>query len=721
MILSYAQLPNAKQSEEMRQMIIELKKEIAVLETEIKKAEKEDAESVPMLKTQLNSLKSMLAAFDKSKTAPVNQKVSGQAVKKKLPQATSPLTPVQLKVPVVTPTVAQAKDYFFWYKGKKINDSTLVTTKKTVIQYSRKRDLLIIMPDERKDSFVSIAKEISRNEQRKHELVGQFDKAKNGFMYYPYITTSLAIYDDLAHRNSEAVKNTISFDAVSFKNKAFNSADKPFSIAKGPNSDLENIDNFKNHNFLNGLDWVLNQLNDALKKWNQLPSFQDFPAPPTQDFGRCATCDTSAISRKRKLDEQWTEAYQAKENDILRQALSAMREYQLLGIEEGTEEVNEKFQTLFGLFNERLEKKDALLLERYGDKLQYLPAIIPVILGHERQRQLLGAGEESLIGDIVGKMYAAYRKYYDEQVAARNHDFVLNIPFHLGIYRQLALLGGETMVTSAPDLLEELMAYNRFALTMEMDFVWQADADGKLQRRATGNMETKEKIYILLYPDSCSYRILAHGTDLNNKQFRDITLPMKVKGGVETIREEEDKLVDYPYTGAPEYSFRFPDSKISLCDNQPDTLFLAIIGGDEEVAARGGADLQNMNKSYTIEMLIFANQALINENSTEMAEGTIEAGNQIINTISSFINPAPPANTLDKIKTQYTSYIEMDNQRKLLENAYSTKSARIVFNAVNRSSVLTDTYLDTKRKMEDGVEIKRGLFHLRMVHEPKEK
>lgn len=716
-LYSYDQLPTGKQTDEMKQMIAELKKEITTLVDEIKTAEKEDPDAVASMKTQLNTYKTMLAAFDKSSATAARPKPTTPAAKILQPQTPLPIVKVHLNRPVVAPTAAQAKDHLFWYKGKKINDSTLVTTKKTIVQYSRKRQMLIIEPDEKKDTaFVAMARRIAKGEEAKRELINQFDKMKNGFIYYPYLENTLVAYDDLTKRFSQAMNNTISFKDPLPNIPASKKSHTPARQGKGPNGfELDMFTEDVPDSIPDVLENIYRLLDEAEKELKQLPSIENFPAPPRSEVGRCATCDTSMYNRQRRADSLWMERYNEQEDRIAEKAASAGHVAGLLDL---SIDIQERVTSILLQLLHRGSEKNRILFNRYGNDIHYFNVIAPVMLGNERQLQLLGANDE-LNSDatslLAGKMYAVYKKHYDEQVAAKNHDFVLDIPRHLGVERQLQLLGSES---SLGDIFGEFMAYNRFALTMELDFIWQQDGDGQLQRRATGAMETKEKIYVWLYPDSCSYRIMAHGTDLNNKKFGDITLPMKVKGGIKTVREENDRLKDYPYTGAPEYSFRFPDSKINFCDNGSDTLFFALIGGNEEVAARAQGDMQNIAKAYTIDMLGFAGQVLINEDAAEMVQGTQDAGNQILNTISGFMQQAPPENTLDKIKTQYTGYMEMDNQRKLFENAYSTKTARIVFNANNRSTVLTDTYLDTKRKMENEVEIRKGLFHLRMVHEP---
>ncbi|HEU4470924.1 MAG TPA: hypothetical protein VFR58_07575 [Flavisolibacter sp.] len=727
MFLSWGQATNSKaQADEMKQMIAELKKEIATLEAEIKKAEKDDPDGVATMKSQLSSYRTMLAAFDKSNPAAAAKEAKPPVTKKPLAQTPSPIMAVHLKQPVVPPTAAQAKDRLFWYRGKKVNDSTLVTKKGAVVQYSHKRHQLIVKPEEKKDSFLSRAKEIARGEQRKRELVDKFDKTKNGFIYYPFITGSLAVYDDLTIRFSNAVNNTIPFEAerpsiafhppamrqsaLSGKGAAFVSDDMPVVSSEERTKEDGPV-----------MKWVLQQLEDAHKEYQRLPPVSAFSAPPPHDLSRCASCDTSAISRQRKLDMKWAEEYEGREAAIMKKALSAMREHALLVGDESADLVDEKFRTLVDLLTKHLAEKDRILLDRYGENLQYLKTIFPVLLGHERQKQLLGF-DDGVSGDLTSaiaiKVKKAYWKYFNEQVASKNHDFVLNIPFHLGYFRQMALLGNEDDNGNIGDFMNRIFSYNRFALTMDLDFIWQSGADGDVFLRATGKLETPEKFYVMLIPDSCSFKMMAYTTDLSNKKAEDITLPLKVVGGVKTMPDEDGKLKDYPYSGAPQYALRFPDAKIDFCSGGQDTMFLAIFSGDEVVAARAASDMQQIRKTYTIEMLMYAGQVLMNENMEELEQGTTEAGTQIMNTIAGFMQQGSPETTLDKLRIQYSGYMDIDNLRKDFEGSYSTQTAKILFNANNRSTVLADAYIDTKRTMSEGVEVKKGMFHLRIVHEP---
>lgn len=709
-------------SGEMKQVIAELKQEIATLELEIKKAEKEDPASVSFMKTQLKTYQTLLTSLGPAKAGAI--KPTGPAVKNEIPGAVSPVLSVHLKQPVIAPTAAQAKERLFWYRGKKINDSTLVTTKRTVVQYSRKRQMLIVEPDKKEDSaFLSIAARIKNGSLAKKELIESFDKEKNGFIFYPYLQTTLSVYDDLNKRLSEAVNNTFSFkDEV--PSIPAGSSRKPVDIpGRGP--DAAEMRGFGMEgevaDSVPGAAQLLQQLNrlldDAEQKIKQLPPVENFPAPPRHELGRCAACDTTALQQQAVLDAAWVNQYLGKEKDILAPVLAAGHTAGISLGEYGAG-IQDRVVSISLQLMDRMTQKNKLLWNRYKEQLNYLPVIVPVILGMDRQRQLLAGEGSFMLDEIVGSMYQAYEKYYKEQVAARNHDFVLNVPFHLGVYRQLELLGADALVPAVGEYFKEMMAYNRFALNMDLDFVMERSSDGEPGMRASGKMETKEKVFVMLYPEGCSYRMLLHKTDLDNKQLDDVSLPFIVKGGIKTIREDHDKMVDYAYSGPPEYAVRFPDARIEFCSTVSDTLYLAMIGGNEAVAARAEADLQRINKTYGIDMAVYANQVLLNEDPANMEQEIQQTGTDILGNISGMMQTAAPATTLEKIKREYEGYMSMDNLRQKLEKAYSTRQSYLLFNANNRATVLTDTYHDTKRMMEDGVEIKRGMFHVRIVHDP---
>ncbi|HLO80274.1 MAG TPA: hypothetical protein VK166_04930, partial [Chitinophagaceae bacterium] len=693
--------PPKPSTSEMQQMTAELKKELAQLEDELKKTE--DPEEAEMLKKQIAALKSMLGVVSKP-MAPAKTALPPKGVQF---QEYSPIVPVVLKVPVVAPAAGQDKDRYFWYKGKKVNDSTLVTRRGMVVQYSKKKQMLILKPEEKKDSlFGGIGREVARNEQRKNELVTKVSQMKNGFTYYPDLVGAIARYDDIAIRYGAAVKNTISFDKGSGSAFTMTTEEEVFA-RRGPSRDTAD-------------DWATRikaALDDAKRKIDQLPPITEFPQPPRQELGVCAACDTNIINRHRKLTEQWEEAYMGKERAITGQIFSALREYQLLGGAEKDElGFNEKGMGMVLGLLDRMGKKNDILIQRVGKDLHYALTIAPYILGHERQLQLLGAGEYG--GgrgmEFVVEMMETYMKYYDEQVAAKNHDFVLDLSFHLGVERQKQLLGAVT--NDAWNIFEAHLNYNRFSLMMDMDFIVEEGNPADFDTRYTGNMAMKEKRYVMLVRDSCRYRMYSYTQDIENTKNKDILLEFVVNGGQKTYTEDGKKKT-VGYSGPPSWFLRFPDTRIHFCaDGIPDTLHLTNFFPDQDHPE--SLPYETKVEQYKISFVNMANVTIIGYEKDEAnGDKLMDKGTNTLDAVTRAFSKQDPGNTLGRMKMQHESWIDITNNSVEMIRTLNTDKADILFQAANRSSVITEKYNDTKRST-DVWNIKRGMMHFRIAHEP---
>ncbi len=722
-LVSDAQVPSQKTpASEMQAQLEEMKKEIAQLEADLKKAEKEDPEEAAMIKTQLSAMKSMLAMLDKPKAAPAATKSPVKTPVNKEPAVLSPVVPVVLKQPVVIPAASQAKDWFFWYKGKKINDSTLVTQKGMVVQYKKKKLQLVIQPEKKTDTlFMMAAAEITKNEERKMALVKSIESRKNGFMLYPQVDRAMAVYDDLAKRFAGQVGNTFNFQPPPASlTSTLSESQQPLLALHGPNNNGIAPDVYETADLLK---WILQQLDIARRKAAQLPPLGDFPAPPRKDLTLCASCDKDLIRRQYVQDSIWIDAYQGKETEITQIVLNALHAYQLGGYEDSSAFVHEAFNDLDFQMLDRMLKKDRILLERSGKNLEYLTVIAQVVLGHERRLQLLGMGENGALSgaatEILSGQFEVYQKYYKEQVGLKNHDFVLNLPFHLGIERQQQLLGSEGQGLNG--MLEDYMSYNRFAMTLDIDFSWEKKTDnGELDIRATGKLASKDKTYTMLAVDSCGYRLIPYqAVDLTKMVYKDVTIPMQVNGGVKTIRDEQGKLKTISYTGPAAYNINMPKSRIEFCTNRvPDTLFVAGFSGDEAVAAQSAGGLEAIRTKYTVDMAAYASLVFYTEADEDPSDKAMRIAGDMMKSIGNAMQQAAPGDLLGKMKMQYEGFMNTEDQQKALQGAISTQKATLLFTANNRSTVLADQFVDTKRKLEDDAELTRGMTHLRIVHEP---
>lgn len=720
-IVVQAQQPQKNQTDEMKQEIRNLEKEIKDLENEIKLLEKSDPEEAAELKKELAVLKSMLSMLGGA-VASANQPAKSTLKNgSQLKPSTSPLVPITIKQPVTTPTAAQAKDRLLWYTGKKLNDSTLITVKGLLVQYAEKKSLVIVQPPKKTDRFEKMVKELINNEKRKEELAEHFVNMENGLLYYPLLVSTMAIYDDLTTGYSNVIKNTIELPVLEQLPTGAGGSTTPVTqetkTEAPPKTPTEKKLVPKKVELASDIQKQMeDQLAFAKKLIQQLPPIAEFPAPPARNLGLCATCDTSLLARKRREDSIWLEKYHGQESKIANLLLGLERQKYLLGLMDTSNYLN----PLFPLFK-RLEQKDNILIEKYGNDFHYTQILSTVVLGHERQSQLIGINDNespSLLHTIMSKANYAYKKYYNEQVEAKNHDFVLNIPFHLGVLRQKALLGIEEDNTTLGDMINTMMEYNRFALTTEIDFVYEQINDEKeIELKVSGTMESSVKKYTMLVFDSCTYKMMPYSTDISTQSLEKVTIPMSVKSGTKTIRDEENKLVTYQYSGPESFPLQFPEFRIDLCNtSRPDTAFMTGFVGNEETAQQFKSAMSQINKSYKADILIYANYVFYAGEVDE--EGAIDMGYDILKTIEGFQNLDPATTHMGKLKQQYEGKKQMDIHRQGMINKLSNDKTAFLFTANNKSTVFTDKYNDFKKKIEDYTELKRGQIHLRIVHEP---
>ncbi len=705
-----AQVPQPKLSAEMKQEIEVLKKEIKELEAEIKATEKTDPEEAAQMKKELASLKTILGMMGGSvAAAPAKKPAAANPAKVNKPKNDfSPLVPLTLKQPVAVPTAAQANDKLLWYRGRKLNDSTLVTTKGMLVQYSRRRELVILQPDKKTDPFQKTIDELAKNDDRKNAMAERFVQMDNGFLYYPLIATGMEVYDDLAKSFAPQLKNTIELPKESLPPDASDPAAPETTKAEAEVAK-------KGVTAACVLKHLEEQAALAKKLIQALPPAESFPAPPARNLGICASCDTALLARQRHADSIWVSAYQGREDSITSILLGIERTKALSGIE-STMSIADLVSPMMG----RMDKKDNILLEKYGQDLRYTQLISTVVLGHERQRQLLGMADTetpSLLQPLMKQAVDAYKKYFNEQVELKNHDFVLNLPFHIGALRQQALLGGGED-SNFGEFINSFLEYNRFALTTEIDFIYEKrDDDKEIELKATGNLKTSVKKYAMLVPDSCTFRLIPYTTDITSQTLEKVTIPMTVMAGSKTMRDEDNKLVTYQYSGPESFPLQFPEFRINFCNtSKPDTAFMTGFVGDEETARQFASAMKGLDKHYKSDLLIYANYVFYADEID--GEGAMDLGNEILSSIASLQGQTPASTPLGKLKQQYDGKKQMDNHRQALMGKLSNDKTAFLFTANNKSTVLTDTYNDFKKQIEDNTELTKGQIHLRLVHEP---
>lgn len=259
----------------------EAQEQIAVLEKDIAqaRANNEDAETIKSMEAQLTTLKQIAGGVDQIGNLNNTKPRTLPPPKNTEPKYVSPFEPIVLKQPVTAPSKDQAKDQLFWYKGKKIDANTLVTTNRTVVRYDRTNNRLIIQTDKPVDtSYYGLLSTLSQTSQIRNDFVAGVNSRLNSFFMYPEIQKA---YDDFTlfrERYYDLGKNSVELPAT--------------------HEPLETL-----HQQL-----VISMAT--------LPSPQNVPSPPERPNN---LCDCNSDKRKQYEIEltQWFEAFCHEENGLL--------------------------------------------------------------------------------------------------------------------------------------------------------------------------------------------------------------------------------------------------------------------------------------------------------------------------------------------------------------------------------------------------------------------
>jgi len=689
---------------EVQQEINDLKQDIKELEAEIADAKINYPEDVPELEKELAIIKKMLSSFEKiagASTAP--KPVASNAPPLVKPVYNSPIVKINLSRVVAAPKPGEDTDRLLWYKGKKINDTTLITTKAMVVQYQRKNNRIVAQPEKKSDPFQKMIDELEKTELRKDEMLDKIAAMPNGFLLYPSVAQTIEIYDDYATRYNDVVKNTIELPPLSVKEQQNTSK---------PKQDNKNIE-------------VLEKLKLAKQRLDALPPIDNFPAPPEHDLSICGSCDKNILEKERKADETWEDAYVGKEVEIIQLVLDVYRQLALLGIDAEAFDLENNTSMYADFLNplaQRIDQKNEILLKKYGKDVKRKQIILQMFFAQERQKALLGIEDGKSIASATSEIFSEkeYLAYFNEQAGAKNYNFVLNFAFHIGLERQKDLLGinSESSSKGLGKIFDLAWDYNRFNLSIDLDFIFEQKYDDELEFKATGNFSSKDKVYVSLFSgEECTWQMRMHKTDYNQADESNTSIPLTINSGTKTIRNEKDKLVSFSHSGIKDVLIGFPDFRINLCNIQKrDTAVMMPMNYPLDKIIT----FPKTNKIYKEEILPLANHIFIDvakaeENHTQAMELAADTFSKLSNPVTSNPSGYPK---LDDIKQKHELKVYQDKQKEKISKIGMNKESIFLFNANNGSTVFLDQTNDTKHTIDEYTKLVKGQIHLRVVHEP---
>ncbi len=520
---------------DIKQQIADLKKEIAEA-----KENKENPESIEEMEKQLATLEQMLGILGKNFYSGKPDISNPDLPKKIEPKYISPIVPIVLKQQVLPPSEDQAKDELLWYKGKKINDTTIVTTQNTVVQYNRKRHMIIVQVDKKKDTTsLKIAANLGKCRQWTTQYVDNLASTKNIFFEYPEIIMHLKEFDFLEETYREILKNTVD---LPIPEKTIASVSVAEATTTGP-SPVED--------YTSGADDFLKQLHKNMMDQMFTAPSETFPGSPGRRlWDICTTCNEQEFEAFKKAMKNWQNDFIKYESGLL-EKMSAVRVWMA---KEGITYATSEIPTL----EHDLKRAVDFAFERWDRKLDYLesyygqlgPGEIDVVIENilliQNQKKIYYGNVDERYTFRLKNLLLDYEKRitdrYEQDMKYKSYVSVLNTRLiqaydrHYKLIFGSSTLGGSNVSSPLKNLLDKIKKFNRFSLSIDLDFEVELKKDAHRKViQADGQLSNTDKVYVSLgKAKDCKWQLYLTNTDYtdlsqaNEIRFR---IPMTVKGG----------------------------------------------------------------------------------------------------------------------------------------------------------------------------------------------
>jgi hypothetical protein len=721
-------VPSQKQMQaQMKQAKTEAQQQIADMENEIAEAKKkgDDPESIQQMEKNLATLKKMLGVIDNVANVSQNKRPETISTTNTVAPYKSPYIKFYSQ-PVTTPTEAQAKDRLLWYKGKKINQNTLITTKGRVIRYDRQNNQVLVQYNEKKDTnTLKIINKLKKSRQWTNNYVNKEAARKNSFFDYPLVMMTMREFDLIEQEFNKLADNTIPLPGTAGNlMTAFVSPFFDQSIVGGPNpmNETNSTDSFD--------PWLKQAHQELLQLMNNPPPL-DFPVPPKHEFDLCYYCDTSLQGKYDRAKAKWADKFDEYETTLISRCLGIERQFQLLiptGAEVDYSEepgLKEDMDKAMALGFKRMEQKVDLLEQRYGHDVYRQEIVVSSILNLARQRALLGkdideskalAAQLEVIDLIKAK---DFEQFIDQRFQANDYNVVFNYSILFGHERIKQLLGVSNEGTEW-DWIDKVEKLNHFALTLNIDFdiQYETEADKPILK-ANGHLSTAQKIYVRLgRTNNCKWQLYLYdpdyGSSVFSKQEMLFKIPLQVNTGIKQVLKNQT-WVTYPYSGPTDLEMNFPIFKISFCPNSgSDSAMMDVIRYKQEDTYGDAAN------AYTTDLLAYLDKVLVSISDTKANQDeVIDLAGQMgtLSNQGTVDNPTGYAK-LDEMQVKYKmNGVQHDLQKKGSE-ATKVGNTVILFDAHNGDQFLINGKTDTAHRELYVLKLNSGLIQLKVVLEP---
>jgi hypothetical protein len=354
----------------------------------------------------------------------------------------------------ISAQITDTSYHLLWYKGKKLKENVLLTTKADTVSYNPAKGIIkVTSKDGQGKQLDDMLKELNKTPQRMREMVGRLMTGRPKDALPAVLYNVGSAYNEIKEEYISILSNT--FTIPEFKLPEVATA----TPGHGPSmeEDYFPIDPF------DGIIKGLYDYMDAHK--NDKFSASELPVPPVLNFTYCYSCDTEKKEAYNTELENFKNDFANidDDKDILQKTLSTSRQACLTLSAKENEAVQNRLVPIIEFIWKRISQKTKVLMDKYFDDPERCHAVLQLALAAERQNQMTGVGESMPEGFFFQALTTVI-KYISKAMDEKNYPVALNLKMILSIERQFQLFGG-----IAPDnFLAKAFQFNQFKLNMNV-------------------------------------------------------------------------------------------------------------------------------------------------------------------------------------------------------------------------------------------------------------
>lgn len=587
-----------------------------------------------------------------------------------------------------------------------------------VVRYDRVNNRVIVQSDQRADSsYYGMLNTLGQTQRMRNDFVTSMFGIDNSFFMYPEIEKAYDEYYLFRNRYYKVAKNVINIGRITVT-----------------------------HNPVTAND--LKILHDGLVLYiASLPSAHNIKLPPKRPNDLCS-CDPAERTNYEQNLVDWLESSFWIEEEMILEKLKEIYHFldytrqvgmniPIANIPNFKNNIIKAFNTVIERITIKLDElnkqyeapdiylEEGLVMATASFKKMLVQTIADI---SEPSTVRLKSDAYTLIDRIENSIMnnTVFEKYMNDQKAILNY----NVIFDYSIY--LAHEYNKRIISPSYDLndnffntwIEGLKKFNRFTLTLTMDFKYtQTDNENKALMDAGGKLESTP-IIVSLGRSSCKWHLYVTNADYKDRSGNEepFQVPINVISGTKKIYLGTTRTMTY--SGPGRMRMVFPTFEISYCpSNSQDQALMDMLRYSDPDLQRHSND--KFEKVYTTDMLQYANKMFLGIKQTKESTYDIAGSIDEMHSIKTGSGQFPQSSGnqhMDELKMAHISEQRRRYAQMNLSNATHTANTIFQFDALNKSRVLIDkthSTVDSNDKDRTwGIDFTLGEIRLKVVHTP---